>query len=251
MEHKQYRDISTRSNHRYELLNSDFSRLYRRYYRLQGINVEIKPEINVDDWLNNTSPKFNSTIAEAIFHYAPCAEAGERFELCITTPEMQSATIQFVHRKQLILNGTFGLSASRLLVWIAMGVNEGNHGVPVALPLFSAPSGAKATHAGYDTSILTKLLSKWNDSFARGELEPAVAITDTDTKERGALVNVWPKITLLLCRFHLRQCWTNKRNSLFGSKNETSYFKERGLCYIRDLDTLYVCCIYGKAAIEQ
>ena len=251
MEHGQYQDIGARSNHRYELLSSDFSRLYRRYYRLQGINVDIKPEVNVDNWLNTTSPTFNPTIAEAIFHYAPRAEAGERFELCISTPEMRSATIKFVHRKQLILDGTFGLSASRLLVWIAMGVNEGNHGVPVALFLFSAPSGAKATHAGYDTSILTKLLSKWNDSFTPGQLEPAVAITDTDTKERGALINVWPRITLLLCRFHLRQCWTNKRNSLFGTKNETSFFKEKALRCIRDLDTLYVHFNFGETAAER
>ena len=162
MEHKQYRDISTCSNHRYELLNSDFSRLYRRYYRLQGINVEIKPEINVDDWLNNTSPKFNSTIAEAIFHYAPRAEAGERFELCIATPEMRSATIQFVHRKQLILDGTFGLSASRLLVWIVMGVNEGNHGVPVALFLFSALS--RLVPFGH---VFGLLLSSFRTKFTR------------------------------------------------------------------------------------
>ncbi|KAJ7116155.1 hypothetical protein C8R43DRAFT_824503, partial [Mycena crocata] len=38
--------------------------------------------------------------------------------------------------------------------------------------------------------------------------------TDTDTKERGALIDVWPNIWLLLCKFHLRQCWTNKRKAL-------------------------------------
>ncbi|KAF9783905.1 hypothetical protein BJ322DRAFT_972992, partial [Thelephora terrestris] len=201
VEHGRYRDISERSNHRYALLRSDFSRLYRHYYRLQGINVDVKPEANVNNWMKGTSPTFNPTIAEAVFHYAPRVEAGERFELCISTPEMRSAAVQFVHKRQLILDGTFGLSASRLLVWIAMGVNEGNHGVPVAIFLFSAPSGAKATHAGYDTAILTKLLSKWKGSFAPGKLEPTVATTDTDTKERGVLISVWPEITLLLCRF--------------------------------------------------
>ena len=82
------------------------------------------------------------------------------------------------------------------------------------------------------------------------KLEPTVAITDTDTKERGTLINVWPNITLLLCQFHLRQCWTNKQNSLFGAKNETNFFKEKALCHIRDLDTLYVHLIYGKAVAE-
>jgi hypothetical protein len=163
---------------------------------------------------------------------------------------MRSAAIKLIHKRQLILDGTFGLSASRLFVWITMGVNEGNHGLPVVVFLFSAPSGAKATHAGYDTSILTKLLSSWKNSFTPGELEPAVAITDTDTKERGALINVWLTITLLLCWFHLRQCWTNKRNSLFGAKNETSFFKETALRHIHDLNTLYAHFICGKAVAE-
>ncbi|KAK7007268.1 hypothetical protein R3P38DRAFT_3212987 [Favolaschia claudopus] len=38
--------------------------------------------------------------------------------------------------------------------------------------------------------------------------------TDTDVRERGALQQVWFEIWLLLCKFHLRQCWTNKRKGL-------------------------------------
>lgn len=125
-------------------------------------------------------------IAEAIFHYTPRVAAGERFELCISTSEMRSAATQLVHKRQLILDGTFGLSASRLLVWIAMGVNKGNHGVPVVLFLFSTPSGAKATHAGYDTSILTKFLSKWNNSFKPGNWSPRLP-SQTQTPRNEAL----------------------------------------------------------------
>lgn len=241
IQRKEYRDLNDRmsatANHRYEILPGDFSRLYRRYYRSQGINVDVKPEINVNNWLEPTSPSFHPTLAQAVFHYAPRTEKNERFELCISTPEMRSAAINLVHRKQLILDGTFGLSTSRLLLWIAMGVDSGNHGVPVALFLFSAPSGAKATHAGYNTSILTKLLAAWRDSF-NDNFSPSVAITDTDTKERGALLNTWPNITLLLCRFHLRQCWTNKRNLLLGSKQNTNFFKAHVTASIRELETL-------------
>ena len=162
IQHQEYRDFDTRmsatANHRYEILPSDFSRLYRRYYRSQGINVDIKPEININNWLDPTSPSFHPTLAQAVFHYTPRTDKTERFELCISTPEMRSAAIDLVHQKQLVLDGTFGLSTSRLLLWIAMGVDGGNHGVPVAFFLFSAPSGTKATHAGYNTSILTKLL---------------------------------------------------------------------------------------------
>ena len=49
----------------------------------------------------------------------------------------------------------------------------------------------------------------------------ADGITDTDTKEHLALVRLWPMVILLLCQFHVRQCWTNKRKKLFQSaKNE-------------------------------
>ena len=242
VQHREYRDLKNRTpstaNHRYEILPSDFSRLYRRYYRSQGINVDVKPEVNIDNWLDPSSPSFHSSLARAVFHYAPRTKQMERFELCISTPEMRSAALDLVHQKQLVLDGTFGLSTSRLLLWIAMGVDNDNHGVPVAFFLFSAPSGSKATHAGYNTSILTKLLTAWKDSFEN--FTPSVAITDTDTKERGALINTWLTITLLLCRFHLRQCWTNKRNILLKSKQGTNFFKAHVMSRIQDLDKLYV-----------
>jgi hypothetical protein len=71
-----------------------------------------------------------------------------------------------------------------------MGVDDDGHGIPVAMFLFSAPTRTKATHAGYDTNILAKLLEKWKMSFGQKDgatFEPCVAMTDTDTKERGAL----------------------------------------------------------------
>ncbi len=102
-------------------------------------------------------------------------------------------------------------------MWIALGVDESGHGVPVAMFLFSAPTGNRATHAGYDTSILTELLAEWKTWMGTTEdaivFCPYIAITDTDFKERGALLRVWPEIILLLCKFHVRQCWTNKRKT--------------------------------------
>jgi len=232
------------ANIRYELLPGDFSRLYRRYYRLHGINVDINPEWNIDNWLDRVHPNFNSTIFEAVFYYQAQTEKEERFELCIATKEMKAAAWKYVHKKQLILDGTFGLCTARLLVWIAMGVDENNHGVPVAIFLFSAPTGAKATHAGYDTKILTKLLSRWKESFDKENgvvFGPCVAITDTDTKERGALIKTWPTIKLLLCKYHLRQCWTNKREALLG-KGAVDFFKSHVENRLRSLEQ--ACVVY-------
>jgi hypothetical protein len=101
-----------------------------------------------------------------------------------------------------------------------MGVNEDGKGILLAFFLFSAPTGNRATHAGYDTAILHKLLGQWKQHLGsrNGEgFESYVVITNTDTKERGAVLGQWPNIILLLCKFHLRQCWTNKGKWLLAS----------------------------------
>ncbi|KAI0336984.1 hypothetical protein BDW22DRAFT_1295758, partial [Trametopsis cervina] len=220
--HRVYRDQSTfdeaTANHRYELLPSDFSGLYRQHYRkAYAVDVKIAAEHNVDNWLNPKSTHFKPGVHEAVFYYNARATTDERLKVSVATPEMKEAAWKYCHKKQLVLDGTFGLCTSRLLVWIALGVNESGYGVPVVMFLFSAPTGNKATHAGYDTNILTELLSKWKEWLGKRDGEsftPYVAITDTDFKERGALIRVWGNLILLLCKFHIRQCWTNKRKNV-------------------------------------
>ena len=98
------------------------------------------------------------------------------------------------------------------LLFIAMGVDENYKGVPLAFFLFSTPTGNKATHAGYDTSILHEFLISWQDSLGNKDgscFKPSVTITDTDTNECAALTLTGPDIYLLLCRFHVCQCWSN------------------------------------------
>lgn len=218
----------TQANHRYEILPGDFSGLYRRHYlQSYGIDVRHRPEYNIDDWLDPQSPKFKPDLAAAIFYYAARTESNDRLKVCISTTEMRDAAWKYCHRKQIIIDGTFGLCTSRLLLWIALGVDEAGAGVPVAMFLFSAPTGNKATHAGYNTDIITELLDRWNTWLGSRNNEsftPSVAITDTDPKERGALILVWINIILLLCRFHVRQCWTNRRKQLLP-KGESSAWR--------------------------
>ena len=206
------------SNYRYLIRSGDFSRLYRDHLRATyGIDVRIRPEHNVHNWLDPKSKYFRTALYSNVFHYAARQTEDERWILCIATQEMNEAAWRYCHKQQLLLDGTFGLCTARVLLWIAMGVDELGSGIPVALFLFSAPTGNKATHAGYNTSILAELLGTWRRKL--GEINgqpftPYTAMTDTDLKERGALITVWPDIILLLCRFHVRQCWTNKRKAL-------------------------------------
>lgn len=198
------------ANIRYHFLSTDHSTLYRKFSRRLGIDIRKEPQYNIDDWLNPSSPDFNSHIHEAVFHYVARSSAEDRFQVCISTPDVDVAAWKYGHRLQLVLDGTFGVCSTQLLLFIAMVVDEHGKGVPIAFFLFSAPTGNSATHAGYNTAILRELLNHWKAHLGRNSQDEEflihVAITDTDTKERGALLDVWPDIRLLICKFHLRQC---------------------------------------------
>ncbi|KAJ3819621.1 hypothetical protein F5880DRAFT_1489367 [Lentinula raphanica] len=232
IESKLYRGMAnyeaSTANVRYLFLPSDHASLYRKATKNIGMDARQLPQDNVEDWLNPNSPGYRSDIAKAIFHYSARIKDSDRFEICISTPEMDEAAQKYAHHSQFILDGTFGICSSRILLFIALAlVDEDCKGVPVALFLFSASTKAKATHASYDTAILTRLLTAWKTTLEHkfGSFEPYSCITDTDTKERGAIIAIWPHIILLICKFHLRQCWTNSRKKLFRF-NGPEYWKD-------------------------
>ncbi|KAJ7735193.1 hypothetical protein B0H16DRAFT_1731455 [Mycena metata] len=230
---RSYKDFPSPSDlhaspYRWLLETRDSRSLYRQFNRMNGVKVTEKPQVNVDEWLDPTSPQYNPTIAEAVFHYSARANKGERFEACVATDEMNAAAWKYGHEDQIILDGTFGICDSRLLLFIVMVVDEDRKGVPVAFLMFSAPSGNKQSSSGYNTEILTKLLREWKTSLTKCAQRhgfpgvvfcPYTCITDTDLKERGALFAVFPSIWLLICRFHLRQSWKNHRNKLLKGKS--------------------------------
>jgi len=114
------------------------------------------------------------------------------------------------------MDGTFGITSARVLLFILMAIDDHFHGVPIAYILFSAREEAKATHADYNTQILTELLQRFKvgmgQNAAGEEFEVRVGITDNDIRERNALSTVWPNIHLLLCMFHVWQAWRNRLN---------------------------------------
>lgn len=206
------REGLTKISHRWNLLPTDTRSLYRQFNRLEGINVTRAPHINIDQWLNPESPTFHQVLFDAVFHYAPRASRDERFEICIATNEMKEAAWEIAHRFITLLDGTFGVCSAKLLLFILMGIDKRNRGIPLAFLLFSAPSNNKTTSSGYDHEILRKLLESWKCSLGtrNGEsFAPAVIITDTDAKERKAGAIVFPQTSFLLCGFHVRQSWKN------------------------------------------
>ena len=99
------------------------------------------------------------------------------------------------------------------------------------------PTGSQATHAGYDTDILIELLGEWVLALGKGcgnvSFCPKVAITDTDVKEHGALLRIWPSVYLLLCKFHVRNSWSNKRKTLIKMGNSVNFGKQQVVVHLK------------------
>ncbi|KIJ30849.1 hypothetical protein M422DRAFT_267561 [Sphaerobolus stellatus SS14] len=230
------------ANIHYLFLPQDSSCLYRMQAHTQGVNLLQPPENNIDGWLDPQSSQYKPELAQAIFHYKARHQPSDQFKICIHTEEMKAAAWKYAHGGQLILDGTFGICDSQLLLFIGMAINEKQHGVPIVFFLFSALTGSQVTHAVYDTDILTELLRSWVLELGKGHNPektgfcPKVAIKDTDTKEHGALVAVWPSIWLLLCKFHTRMCWSNKWKTLIKMGTSVDYFKEQVVGCLRVLD---------------
>jgi len=143
------------------------------------------------------SPQFNPKIQKAIFHYAAHSEAGECFQVCISTEDVDTAVWKYAYASQLVPDSTFGICTSCLLLFIALAQDEEKKGVPINLFLFSASTGNCATHVGYNTAILCELLLCWEVHLSSGFdklFAPYIAITDMDAKDCGALLDIWPNI---------------------------------------------------------
>ena len=145
---------STPHNIHYLYLPTDGSHLYCLFYKSHSIIIMIQPEQNLHNWLDIDGPYFQQSIYQSIFYYMARTHQNERLKVCISTSEMDEATWKYTHGKQIILDGTFGVCSSHMLLFIAMGVDEDGKGVLLALFIFSAPTGNRATHAGYNREIL-------------------------------------------------------------------------------------------------
>jgi hypothetical protein len=129
---------------------------------------------------------------------------------------MIEAAWKFGHKRQVLMDLTFGICSARALLVIIMAIDNSGHGIPICFMLFTACDSTKAVHADYDTVVLDWLLHLFKKGIGKNELGEEFCIsvgnTDNDSRERTALTNTWPGIFLLLCIFHVWQAWRNGLN---------------------------------------
>ncbi len=182
----------------------------------------------------------DEALKEATVYYKRRETDADRLELVLCTKEQKEMAWTYGPEKLLLLDGTFGVSKHRILLFIFMIIDSDGHGIPVAWIIFSPKSGAKKSSSSYDTEILTKLIGKWHNWLGKNNgrmFHPCAAMTDTDFRERAALVNVWPDIYLLICLFHVGQCWNNKKIECLGrgGTQEVIAFRKKLRAFLDDI----------------
>ncbi|CAD6942060.1 unnamed protein product [Tilletia laevis] len=205
---------------RFTLSVSDNKALSRALcLRKFGINTRLPPHINIHSWMQKSQSSYKADIAASIVYYQPLTSSSWRLRIIITTQEMQDAAWKYGHNGQLVMDGTFGVSSTKILLFVLLTVDDTGRGLPIGYLIFT-PLHGQRTHAGYDTAVLRELLINWSSALGTRhgmQFAPKLAITDTCVRERAAIKSVWPDIQLRLCTFHVRQAWNNHKKQCIRS----------------------------------
>ncbi|CAD6958234.1 unnamed protein product [Tilletia controversa] len=205
---------------RFTLSVSDNKALSRALcLRKFGINTRLPPHINIHSWMQKSQSSYKADIAASIVYYQPLTSSSWRLRIIITTQEMQDAAWKYGHNGQLVMDGTFGVSSTKILLFVLLTVDVTGRGLPIGYLIFT-PLHGQRTHAGYDTAVLRELLINWSSALGTRhgmQFAPKLAITDTCVRERAAIKSVWPDIQLRLCTFHVRQAWNNHKKQCIRS----------------------------------
>ncbi|KAF8168414.1 hypothetical protein B0H34DRAFT_779746 [Crassisporium funariophilum] len=197
-------------HYRYRLTPHDASSLYCTISRERGIPQRLAAEDNLDKWFRTEKPQPPSPLLiQSCFHYQPHKKGvSDRFKIILATPEMQEAAWKYGHKKQVLMDLTFGVCSARTLLVILMALNKTGTGIPICFMM--------ATHSDYNGRLLTRLLNLYKAKMGRNDLgkefDISVGNTDNDSWERKALLANWKGIFLLLCMFHVWQAWRNGLN---------------------------------------
>ncbi|KAF8152258.1 hypothetical protein B0H34DRAFT_677651 [Crassisporium funariophilum] len=205
-------------HYRYRLTHHNASSLYHTISCKRGIPQRSAAKDNLDKWFWTDKPQPPSPLlTQSCFHYQPHKKGvSDRFEIILSTPEMQEAAWKYGHKKQVLMDLTFGVCSARTLLVILMALNKTGAGIQICFMMFTARERARATHSDYNVRLLTCLLNLYKAKMGQNDLgkefDISIGNTDNDSWERKALLANWKGMFLLLCMFHVWQAWQNGLN---------------------------------------
>ena len=219
---KRWGDNPGDAQYRFTLTEYESTSLYHTLRREDGIPENSKALDNLDRWFRKNDPKPpSSVLTQSCLNYQPLGPGiSDRLVIILSTARQQEMAWKFGHKRQMLMDGTFGVCSTCVLVFFLMVIDDRNVGVPVATIMFTPKKDAKAGHASYDRPLLSELLKRWKVQMGTNvhgeEFDMRVGNTDNDTHERFALQQNWTLIFLLLCMFHSWQAWRNGLNRNLG-----------------------------------
>ncbi|CAB4476296.1 unnamed protein product [Rhizophagus irregularis] len=205
-------------NKRFLLSNQDLINICNSMTKdIWGLDKRKAEEINIAKFFGLNSR--DHELIEATVYYKPRRELNDRFILVLATKNQRDLAWKFGHQKILHMDGTFGISNKKILLFTLLILDNQKRGIPIGYLLFSAAGDAQRTSSSYNNLILKELLLHYKNKLEQEngcKFTPKVAITDCDHKERHTLIEVWPNIHLILCLFHVLQNWENKLKTVLG-----------------------------------
>ncbi|KAF9499182.1 hypothetical protein BDN71DRAFT_1384280, partial [Pleurotus eryngii] len=139
--------------------------LYWSLCKEGGISEGSSALQNIDSWFNMTDPQLPSPIlTSSCLYYKPILDPEDLnnwLMLILSTPKQQEMAWKYVHHHQVLMDGTFSVCSSAILIFFLMAIDKYNIGILTATIIFTLKQDAKAAHASYDNAILKDVLACW------------------------------------------------------------------------------------------
>jgi hypothetical protein len=169
--------------YRYVIQNSDISTLRKAVWlQKTGLSDRVSAEFNLDGLFGGKSG--DDQFTSACFHYVPKSTKSDRLFLGLSTKQQCELAWKHGHQKMIFMDGTFGVSKHRILLFMMLVIDGSGKGVPVAQFIFTPPPNVKNTSSNYDGRILEHFLRSWvehlnknrPDNISVTSFEPLVSV---------------------------------------------------------------------------
>ena len=143
---KRWENLPGDLNYRYVLMEYESTSLYRTLRQEDGIMRNSTAIDNLYQWFGGENPK--PPVPElgdsCLFYQNLGLGNDDRLILILSTPWQREMAWAYGHQKQMLLDSTFGVCSTCVLVFFLMAIDDRNVSIPVATILFTPKKDAKA-----------------------------------------------------------------------------------------------------------
>jgi hypothetical protein len=152
------------NDERFLLSNQDLINIRNSMTKeIWGLDKRKAEEINIDQLFGPNSE--DKEIIEATVYYKPRKELNDRFMLVLATKSQRDLAWKFGHQQILYMDGTFGISNKKILLFTLLVLDDQRKGIPIGYLIFSAAGGAQRASSSYNHSILKELILHYKNKL--------------------------------------------------------------------------------------